>query len=247
MTYEIEKAYIYSKMEGLTGIKRKIDPRLEKIAEDRVLEARLQVGTTGSTPIAHPIQQLMARTWPLQDATKGVWENALWHYYPASWVNPLDAIVDATLPDGGKVGWWNSPAHKTNLTNPDATTWGLALLKVSVGSVGTDRWYAITIFTKDLNMDVVIVNGKNFPDALAAGPFAATLGAPILMVEPSRIPVSTALYLQEVKPSRIFIIGGESQVSAGVQAALTNYSPVVTRLAGANRYETAVAIARSEG
>jgi hypothetical protein len=247
MAYETEKAKLYQRIEQLTGISRKIDPRLEKIAEDRALEARFQVGTTGATPISHPLDQLKARTWPLQGTFKGVWENATWHYYPPVWVDPIDALIDAMLPDGTKVGWWNSQAHKDNLLNVDATTQGIGLFKVHIAPTMADRWYAIHIFTKDLNMDVVVVNGKNFPDALAAGPFAASLGAPILLVEPTRIPASTMTYLQETVIARIFIIGGEGAVSSGVASLLAGQANQTIRISGADRYETAVAVARSDG
>lgn len=240
--YEAEKLKLYNRIETLTGIKRKIDPRLEKIAEDRAIEARYQVGTTGTTGITHPTNQLMARTWPLQGAFKGVWENATWHYYPATWVDPIDALIDATLPDGTKVGWWNSMAHKTNLINPEATTYGIGLHKVDLAT-GADRWYAITIFTKDLNMNVVIVNGTTFPDALSVGPLAAKLNAPILLVGKDSVPAATKAQLTALNPTRIIVVGGTGVVSQACVAQLAEFG-LVERIAGADRYATAVEVSK---
>ncbi len=245
MTYETEKARLYSKMEQLTGIKRKIDPRLEKIADDRALEARFQVGTTGSTPISHPVDQLKARTWPMQGTYKGVWENATWHYYPSTWVDPIDAMVDGTLPSGSKVGWWNSAAHKTNMMNPDATSWGLGIHVEPVPNMAS-RHYAITIFTKDLKMDVIVTTGVNFPDALSVGPLAARLNAPILLVGQDSVPTAVKTYLAALNPNRILVIGGPSAVSAGVVATLATYA-MVERIAGTSRYDTAVKVAQFNG
>jgi ribosome modulation factor len=249
--YEAEKKKLYERIEALTGIKRKRDTRLEKIAEDRALEARYQVGISGTTPISHPIQQLQARTWPLQGTFKGVWENATWHYYPPTWVDPIDALIDGTLTntgipeiEGDKVGWWNSAPHKTNLLNPDATTYGIGLVKQEMTAPTAPRWYAITVFTKDLEMDVVVVNGTTFPDALSAGPLAAELNAPILLVGKDTVPTPVKNYLTTLKPTRIIVIGGIGVVSQACVAELSKFA-LVERIAGINRYETSVKVAEA--
>lgn len=151
MTLASDRERLYSLLSALPDVPaRKRDARLEKIADDRALEAYYEVGISGAAPITHPLPQLFARMYPLQGPTaKGVWENALWHYYPPLWVDPIAAIVDATLPDGTKVGWWNSQAHKDNLLNTAATSWGIGLYVQPVSSEAP-RYYAITEFTEDL-------------------------------------------------------------------------------------------------
>jgi hypothetical protein len=151
MTLASDRDRLYSLLEGLTGIKRKPDPRLEKIATDRALEGRLTVGLVldGNDGIPHPYEQLKARTWPLQDATKGVWENAMWIFgYP----DPIGAIAE---------GWWVSPEHHSNLVNPAATTWGLGLYTEAGPGGPTDavRYYGICVFTEDLTMRAYLANG----------------------------------------------------------------------------------------
>lgn len=90
---------------------------------------------------------------------------------------------------------------------------------------------------------VFIVTGANFPDALSAGPAAIRLGAPLLLTEPGRLPATTAGELNRLRPQQIFVIGGTGVVSSGVEAALRSYSSTVTRVAGADRFATAAAVA----
>lgn len=88
---------------------------------------------------------------------------------------------------------------------------------------------------------VFIANGLNYPDALAAGPAAAGLGGPLLLVTPTSIPAVVQAELARLDPSAIVVVGGTSSVSTRVEAQLRSFvdSPGdVVRLAGADRYAT---------
>ena len=88
-----------------------------------------------------------------------------------------------------------------------------------------------------------IATGLSFPDALAGAAVAGRDGGPVLLVPGTTIPTAIANELTRLRPGRIVVLGGSSVVSDGVKAALQGYtSGLVTRLAGATRYETAVAI-----
>ena len=89
---------------------------------------------------------------------------------------------------------------------------------------------------------VYIATGASFPDALAAGPAAAKLGGPVLLVERGRIPAVTAAELRRLRPRRIVVAGGASVVASTVVEGLNAYAPWVTRQSGANRYATAAAV-----
>lgn len=89
---------------------------------------------------------------------------------------------------------------------------------------------------------VYIATGASFPDALAAGPAAARLGGPVLLVERGRIPAVTAAELRRLRPTRIVVAGGASVVASTVVSALNAYAPWVTRQSGADRYATAAAV-----
>ena len=59
----------------------------------------------------------------------------------------------------------------------------------------------------------VVASGANFPDALAGGPLAARLGAPILLLPPTDdIPAGVAAELQRLAPARIVVLGGEGVI-----------------------------------
>ncbi len=87
-----------------------------------------------------------------------------------------------------------------------------------------------------------VATGTAYPDALAGGAAVGMLGGPMLLTRPSELPASTAAELGRLRPGAIVVLGGTGAVSAGVEAALRAYGPV-TRIAGADRYETAAAVA----
>lgn len=89
---------------------------------------------------------------------------------------------------------------------------------------------------------VYVATGSNYPDALAAGAIAARNGAPILLVRPDAVPAATADALRALAPSRIVVLGGPGVVSDAVFAQLRTHAPDVQRVAGADRYATAVAL-----
>lgn len=91
-----------------------------------------------------------------------------------------------------------------------------------------------------------IATGTNFPDALAGVSYAAKLGVPVLLTQPTALPAATRNELARLKPDRIIVLGGTASVSSSVASALSGYTTGgVTRLAGADRYETAVAISQA--
>jgi putative cell wall-binding protein len=90
---------------------------------------------------------------------------------------------------------------------------------------------------------VFVANGANFPDALAGGPAAATLGAPVLLIRATSIPQVTKSELHRLNPAHIVILGGTGVVSPAVATELSGYASIaVFRWAGADRYATAAAI-----
>jgi hypothetical protein len=86
---------------------------------------------------------------------------------------------------------------------------------------------------------VYIATGENFPDALGAGPVAAMVKGPVLLVRRDSIPGETAAELVRMSPDKIVIVGGTAAVSQAVENGLAPYAATVQRIAGANRYDTA--------
>ncbi|WP_109473257.1 cell wall-binding repeat-containing protein [Ornithinimicrobium cavernae] len=93
---------------------------------------------------------------------------------------------------------------------------------------------------------VVIATSTDFPDALTAAPLADQLGGPLLLTRPDSLPALTAAEITRLQPSSIVVVGGTGAVHEDVLTELEALAPAggtVTRLSGANRYETAVAVA----
>ncbi|MBO0609167.1 cell wall-binding repeat-containing protein [Myceligenerans salitolerans] len=102
---------------------------------------------------------------------------------------------------------------------------------------------AISEATFTAGVDVAYVaSGRNFPDALSAAAAAGTLDGPVLLTATDRIPAVVRNELERLNPTRIVVVGGEGVVSSEVEATLAAFSANVSRLSGANRWETSAAI-----
>ncbi|MBS3956144.1 MAG: cell wall-binding repeat-containing protein [Clostridiales bacterium] len=93
---------------------------------------------------------------------------------------------------------------------------------------------------------VVIATGQNWPDALGASALARAVGGPLLLTRTAELPQAVLDYLTgEIRPSRVFVVGGEGAVSARVVEQLASALPTATRVrvAGIDRIKTAEAVA----
>ncbi len=90
---------------------------------------------------------------------------------------------------------------------------------------------------------VLIATGKNFPDALAAAPYAAKQNAAILLTDPNNLPASTRDAIIFLGAKDVTILGSTAAVSQNVEDQLKAMGLSVSRIAGSDRYETAVKIA----
>jgi putative cell wall-binding protein len=150
------------------------------------------------------------------------------------------------------------PARIVVLGGPVAVSDGVlgALVPFAGGGgvqrlAGADRYAtaaAVSAATFPAGVPVAYVTtGTAFPDALTGGVAAGREGGPLLLVQPNQLPAVTAGELSRLRPARIVVLGGTGAVTDGVLAALQPYAigGGVTRLAGADRYETAIAISRA--
>jgi len=88
---------------------------------------------------------------------------------------------------------------------------------------------------------------RAFADSIAAGGWAAANGLPVLLTETDHLSTSTRNYLRGSLIRTVFIVGGEGAVSSTTEAELRQIGITVTRVAGATRFDTAVAIAKQRG
>lgn len=90
--------------------------------------------------------------------------------------------------------------------------------------------------------EILVCTSTNFADSLSA----SAVGKPILLVfnEAGKLYGDQPQYLASLEGCTFTIIGGESAVCAGLEEAVSAYG-TTRRLAGANRFETSVQVART--
>lgn len=100
---------------------------------------------------------------------------------------------------------------------------------------------------------VVLARGDDrggFADALAGTVLARAVDGPVLLTEPTRLPVPTRDELSLLRPATVLVLGGNGAVSEDVLAAVRSLLPAasIERINGDDRYATAAAVsARAAG
>lgn len=99
---------------------------------------------------------------------------------------------------------------------------------------------------------VVLARGDQATDALTGVPLAARVHGPLLLTSPTALDGATRAEIDRATggPSAsktVYILGGDSAISPGIEAGLRKAGYKVVRYAGADRYGTALAIAASFG
>ncbi|WP_163195299.1 cell wall-binding repeat-containing protein [Clostridium thermarum] len=91
---------------------------------------------------------------------------------------------------------------------------------------------------------IVIATGQDYPDALCATPLAGKYNAPILLSYSTALDPSVEQEIKRLKAKTAFIVGGTGVISPIVENKLKSLGLNVTRIAGANRYETSAQVAK---
>ena len=98
---------------------------------------------------------------------------------------------------------------------------------------------------------VILASGEQWPDSLAAAPLSGSLDAPILLTARGSLAPGVAAEIARLDPERIILLGSDSALARGVETAAASAASVetsaVSRIAGANRYQTAALIAERVG
>lgn len=96
-----------------------------------------------------------------------------------------------------------------------------------------------------------VVLGRNdvFADALAGGPLASADGGPLLLTDPGSLAAPVLAEIRRVLPAGgpVHLLGGPGALAPAVEQSLRAAGYTTDRLAGSDRFATAVAIARSLG
>ncbi|WP_146082490.1 MULTISPECIES: cell wall-binding repeat-containing protein [unclassified Rathayibacter] len=131
-----------------------------------------------------------------------------------------------------------TPAPTTTPTAPPA---GSPVVSRISGSDRQGTAVEVSKRTFPANVPVVYVaTGQNFPDALSAGPAAATAGGPLLLVDRDSMSQVVRTELTRLKPAKIVVVGSELSVGSQVYSDLAGYATNrnITRLGGVDRYDT---------
>ncbi|GEM_PF-3504508 len=129
-----------------------------------------------------------------------------------------------TYSDGTATVWigWEQPAERLSGSNRYSTA-------ANISQAGWDH-----------SSLVLLARGDNYADALAGVPLAYLLDAPILLSSTSQIGATTLDEIERLGATRVIILGGTSAISDNVASILTGNGLTVERIAGSNRYHTAV-------
>lgn len=75
------------------------------------------------------------------------------------------------------------------------------------------------VLNKDINT-IVLVDGTNYPDALASGTVATFENGAILLTQPNKLNENTRDFIEENNIEKVIIVGGEKSVSKNVENEL---------------------------
>jgi putative cell wall-binding protein len=89
---------------------------------------------------------------------------------------------------------------------------------------------------------MILVNGTDFPDGITISSIASKTKAPIMLTTPSNLSKITGDKINEWNIRNILICGGYNSVSKDIEDKLQVSNK--ERIAGQNRYETAVKISQ---
>ena len=100
----------------------------------------------------------------------------------------------------------------------------------------------IRSITKNLD-EAILVDGTNFPDAIAMTSMGVEQSMPILLTPPENFRDSTAKAIKDWKLKKVTIGGGTASVSSSIENKLKE-TIEVDRIKGTDRYHTSVLVAK---
>lgn len=145
-----------------------------------------------------------------------------------------DRVTFLTVPPSGG----SDPAPAVRVAGDDRVATSVAVSQDQASVTGTERAPAAVLAVSD-----------DFPDAVAGGALARSVGGPLLLTPRGQLDDRVARELQRrVDPGgTVHLVGGQSALGAGVADAVARLGLQVDRVAGADRYATAAALRRAVG
>ena len=90
---------------------------------------------------------------------------------------------------------------------------------------------------------VILSEYNDYPDSIAAAPFAASLDAPILLTGGKTLDSRVVSELQRLNPQKVILLGGQACLTSSIEIELDSLSLSWERIGGKNRNETSVLLA----
>lgn len=128
------------------------------------------------------------------------------------------------------------PEQVTRIQGPDPAALSVAVANEVVARTDQAGLPLLAVGEHD-------VAGRDWPDAMSAGPLASRTGRPILLTPSDTLAPEIADYLIDHGVETIDIVGGPEAIAATVQEAIEDMGVSTSRIAGATRYETSLELA----
>ena len=154
--------------------------------------------------------------------------------------SPRDIAVD---PSTHSVWVVSTTGNTVTVLDPIVTRFAGADRFATAAAISADA------FSNNQADAVVLARADNYPDALVGAPLAAAKNAPLLFTSGVTLPAITKAEIERmlVRGKPVYLLGGAAAIPNQIVAQLTalGYSPI--RIAGADRFATAVAVADALG
>ncbi|MBK9180856.1 MAG: cell wall-binding repeat-containing protein [Acidimicrobiales bacterium] len=142
------------------------------------------------------------------------------------------AEIQRVLRPGGPVYLLGGPAALGPAVEQSLRDAGFAVTRLA----GPTRYETAVAVARQVGSanPVLVATGTDFADALAAGAAAAARGGVVVLTAGTALPPATAQFLDGLADVAVFAVGGPATVATGLPSTLV----------GADRYDTAVLVAR---
>lgn len=167
----------------------------------------------------------------------------------------VSGVVAAPAPGAGQVGAL-APSAVGRLSAPASSAVPSSAVPSSALSgipwtrvAGLDRYATAVEVSRRLfpegPLEVIVASGESAADTIAAAGLATVTRHPLLLVRRDEVPRNVMAEIRR-RGGSVTIVGGEASVSSAVENRLEGITTrdSVSRLGGADRYETALAVSR---
>lgn len=96
----------------------------------------------------------------------------------------------------------------------------------------------------DSAQTVILCESSDYPDSIAATPYAVCVNAPILLTGGESLDPRVVQELQRLKPQKVILLGGSACLKPSIEKGLEQLSLSWERIGGLDRYETSVLLAK---